>query len=377
MIVLVVLILLSAFFSGTETALMSVNRYRLKHLAREGHAGARIADRLLQQPDRLIVMILIGNNLVNFSASALVTLIAHQLGGAAVAIGVALFTFVIIIFAEVTPKTLAALYPERVALRAAHIYQPLQRLFFPLVWLINRVARLLLRLMGLKEAADDDALSSEELRTVVTEAGHLLPRRRRRMLLRVLDLEKVVVEDIMVPRGEVIGIDINDDWTQILDTIQHSRHTRLPVFEDNLDHCLGILHLRRVAHPLAEGLLDHHRLTSLLYEPYFVPEGTPLNRQLIHFQTDHKRFAIVVDEYGDTQGIVTLEDVLEEIVGEFTNAQLNPAKDLIRQSDGSFLVNASINLRDLNRYMNWKLPTDSAKTLNGLVIETLETIPKV
>ncbi len=375
---LVVLLLLSAFFSGSETALMSLNRYKLRHKARAGHRGAQLADKLLQRPDRLIGLILLGNNAVNISASALVGVVSLQRGGeVGFAIGTAALTFVVLIFAETAPKTLAALHPERIAYPAAFIYVPLLKLLYPLVWLTNAMANGVLFVLGLrKRDADGYSLSREELRTVVYEAGARISQEYRNMLINILDLEKVTVDDVMVPHNEVIGIDLNDDIEAIAEVVRNSEHTRLPVYRDNIDNVVGLLHFRRLANLASQPGFDKDDLQGLLVEPYFVPEGTPLSTQLVQFQKGRQRFALVVDEYGDIQGIVTLEDILEEIVGEFTTDPAADDEDIVRESENSFLVNGAANIREMNRVMNWSLPTNGAKTLNGLILETLETIPE-
>ena len=375
---LVVLLLLSAFFSGSETALMSLNRYKLRHKARAGHRGAQLADKLLQRPDRLIGLILLGNNAVNISASALVGVVSLQRGGElGFAIGTAALTFVVLIFAETAPKTLAALHPQRIAYPAAYIYVPLLKLLYPLVWLTNAMANGVLFLLGLrKRDADGYSLSREELRTVVYEAGARISQEYRNMLINILDLEKVTVDDVMVPHNEVIGIDLNDDIEAIAEIVRNSEHTRLPVYRDNIDNVVGLLHFRRLANLASQPGFDKDVLQGLLVEPYFVPEGTPLSTQLVQFQKGRQRFALVVDEYGDIQGIVTLEDILEEIVGEFTTDPAADDEDIVRESENSFLVNGAANIREMNRVMNWSLPTNGAKTLNGLILEYLETIPE-
>jgi Mg2+/Co2+ transporter CorB len=375
---LVVLLLLSAFFSGSETALMSLNRYRLRHKARTGHRGAKLADKLLQRPDRLIGLILLGNNAVNISASALVGVVSVQIGGElGFAIGTAALTLVILIFAETAPKTLAALHPERVAFPAAYIYVPLLRLLYPLVWLTNIMANAVLFLCGLRNIdTDGDSLSREELRTVVYEAGARISQKYRQMLVNILDLEKVTVDDVMVPHNEIVGIDLDDPLEESAELIRGSEHTRLPVYRDNIDNVLGLLHLRRLANLASQSGFTKDDVERLLVEPYFVPEGTPLSTQLVQFQKGRQRFALIVDEYGDIQGIVTLEDILEEIVGEFTTDPAADDEDIIRESDKTFLVNGTANIREMNRVMNWSLPTDGAKTLNGLILEYLETIPE-
>lgn len=375
---LVLLLLLSAFFSGSETALMSVNRYRLRHRAKAGHRGAKLTESLLQRPDRLIGLILLGNNLVNFSAASLVALIALKVGGQpAVAIGTLVLTLVVLIFSEAAPKTLAALNPERIAYPAAFIYYPLLKILYPLVWLTSVASNGVLFLFGVRQKdVDGYALSREELRTIVYEAGARISSRYRHMLLNILDLEKVTVEDVMIPRNEIVGIDLDDDVSEISRSISESEHTRLPVYRENIDHVIGVLHLRTLANWSNNPANDKKALESLVLDPYFVPEGTPLSTQLLQFQKAKQRLALVVDEYGDIQGIVTLEDILEEIVGEFTSDPASDDQEIVRDGENAFLVNGGANIRDLNRLMNWKLPTAGPKTLNGLILEFLEAIPE-
>jgi Mg2+/Co2+ transporter CorB len=377
---LVVLVALSAFFSGTETALMSINRYRLRHRAREGSAGARAAEQLLQTPDRLIGLILICNNFVNSASAAIVTVIALELGGETyAAVGVGLYTIVLILFGEVAPKTFGALYPERIALPAALIYRALLKALYPLVVATNVLANGVLRLLGIsREKASATSLSREELRTVVAEASTVIPHRHQRMLMSILDLERIHVEDIMVPRNEIAGIDVTDEWEDILDQLRDSRHTRIPVYDGSLDDLVGILHMKKVARLMARDEFDREQLVALARsrEPYYVPEGTSLNTQLLNFQRQRRRVAFVVDEYGDVQGLVTLEDLLEEIVGEFTSDTSSLHKDVHKEKGGSFIVNAAASVRTLNRKMGWSLPTSGPRTLNGLIVEYLETIPE-
>ena len=373
---LAVLLLLSAFFSGSETALMSLNRYQLRHKAREGHRGARLAERLLKRPDRLIGLILLGNNLVNFSAASLVAVIAFEIGGQpAVALGTLILTLVVLIFSEAAPKTLAALHPERLAFPAAVVYYPLLKITYPIVWLTNTASNAVLYLLGVRENGSElQALTREELRTLVYEAGARLSPRYRKMLLSILDLEKVTVDDVMVPHNEIIAIDLNSDDDAIETIIRDSQHTRMPVYRDDIDHVVGVLHFRRLAN-LAQQDISKESLEGLLSEPYFVPEGTPLSTQLVQFQRRRERIALVVDEYGDIQGIVTLEDILEEIVGEFTTDPADEEDDVVKEASDTFLVDATANIRELNRSQNWNLPTDGPKTINGLIVEMLETIP--
>lgn len=374
---LVFLLLLSAFFSSSETALMTLNRYRLRHQARAGNRSAKLIETLLSRPDRLIGLILLGNNLVNIFAASLTTIIAIRIGGdSAIAAGALILTVVILIFAEVTPKTLAALQPERVAKPAAYVYYPLLKLAYPVVWLLNAISNGMLLLLGVSpNKLSGDALSQEELRTVVMEASSLIPRRHKRMLLSILDLENVAVDDVMVPRNEIVGLDLDDSIDEILSQLQSSPHTRLPLYRENLDNIVGMVHIRKLARLLTSGRLDRDSLCDLAREPYFVPEGTPLHVQLVNFQASKRRYALVVDEYGDIQGLVTLEDILEEIVGEFTAMPITLYQEADRQPDGSYVVSGTANIRDLNRSLNWDLPTDGAKTVNGLILEELETIP--
>jgi Mg2+/Co2+ transporter CorB len=371
------LIVLSAIFSGSETALMAVNRYRLRHLSRIGHAGARRVEKLLSQPDRLIGLVLLCNNFVNILASSIATVIALRLWGeAGIAIGAALLTVVLLVFSEVTPKTLAALHPQRLAFVAGYYLSVLLTVLLPLVLAVNVVSNGLLRLLGVRlKDGDQDTLGREELRTVLFEAGHHFSPRHRGMLLRILDLESVVVEDVMVHRNEVRYIDLDDSWADILTQLRGSLHTRVPVCRGSLDQVLGILHLRRVTHLLGDDGFDLARLQTLLQEPYYVPEGTALTQQLLRFQSGHERLALVVNEYGDTVGLVTVEDILGEIIGEFNDTQAAGKTDVHPQADGSCLVAGGASVRELNRAMGWDLPLTEAKTLNGAILEHLEDIP--
>ncbi|MDH5710627.1 MAG: HlyC/CorC family transporter [Gammaproteobacteria bacterium] len=377
-IILIVLILLSAFFSGSETALMTLNRYRLKHLSDEGHRGAKLARRLLHRPDRLLGLILLGNNFVNILASAIATIIALRLHGeAGIAIATGLLTLTVLIFAEVTPKTLAALKPEKVAFVAAYIYTPLLKLLYPLVWLVNMFANRLLALFGVHVAeGQKDKISADEFRAVVNEANQFIPGEHTEMLLRILDLENSSVEDIMIPRNEITGIDLTDDWSNIERQITNSQRTRVPVYHDSIDNTVGVLHLRKVLNLLARGELNLENVNALIRKAYFIPEGTSLTRQLLNFQKKKRRSALVVDEYGSIQGLVTLEDILEEIVGRFTTDAPTRNFDLYEQEDGSYLIDGGTHIRDINRSLNWSLPQGGPKTLNGLILEHMEIIPE-
>ena len=372
------LLFLSGFFSGSETGLISLNRYRLKHLVKARHPGAVRASRLLDQPERLIGLILLGNNFVNILASAIATILGLRLAGeAGIAIATGILTFTILIFAEVAPKTLAALNPERIAFPAAFILGPLLRILYPLVWLVNLLTSGLFKLLGISRAGGEPhALNTEELRTVVNEAGALIPRRHQRMLTNILDLEKVTVEDIMIPRNEIVGVDMDEDLKTVMRELTDTQHTRVPIFRGDIDHIIGILHVRSLLPLLRQEEVQAEDILQQVREPYFVPEGTPLNTQLLNFQRQKRRIGLVVDEYGDIQGLVTLEDILEEIVGEFTTDPAAAHKDIHLQEDNTYLVDAGISVRELNRVLKWTLPTRGPKTLNGLVIEYLETIPE-
>jgi|TARA_R100001244_G_scaffold104485_5_gene77489 Mg2+/Co2+ transporter CorB len=376
-IILAGLILLSAFFSSSETGMMSLNRYRLKHMAKTGHRGARRAQSLLNRTDQLIGVILIGNNFVNIFASAIATVIAIRIwGDAGIAIATVLLTIVILIFAEVTPKTLAALFPEKIAFPASHVLGPLLKLLYPVVWAVNLFTGAILKIIGV--SADDAAnehLSREELRTLVNEAGALIPAKHKDMLVSILDLEKVTVNDIMVPRNEVVGIDLDDDLDTILRQLRSSQHTRLPVFKGDINNIQGVLHLRNASKLLLHDEINKAMLMQLCREPYFIPESTPLNTQLINFQKEKRRFGIVVDEYGEVLGLATLEDILEEIVGEFTTDYAATSPDIIPQDDGTYIIDGTSAVRTINKTLGWKLPIDGPKTLNGLITETLENIP--
>lgn len=375
--VLVFLIFLSGFFSAAEIGLMTVNRYRVRHLAESGHRGARLAQRLLRRPDRVLGVVLLGNNFGNIAASSVATLMAVKLYGPGIlALVTGILTLVILIISEVAPKTLAALYPEAVAFGAAYVLTPLLRVLYPLVALINFLANHLLQLFGVSvKPKTPDQLSTEELRAVVMEAGTLIPKTHQSMLLGILDLEKTTVEDVMVPRREVEGIDLEADWDEILEILGSSHYTRLPVFRGSLDNVIGMLHVRRALHLALAGRLTRDTLQAAVLEPYYIPQGTALATQLINFKTSRRHIGLVVDEYGDLMGLVTLEEILEEIVGEFTTQAPGTQDDIFQQPDGSFLINGSTSIRDINRTLGWQLPLDGPKTLNGLITEYLEDIP--
>lgn len=376
--ILLILIIISGYFSSSETSMMALNRYRLRHLVKRKHKGAIRANKLLEQPDRLIGIILIGNNFVNIFASAIATIIAVRLfGDAGILIATVILTIVILIFSEVTPKTIAAVHPEKVAFPFSLPLVFLLRIFHPLVWLVNTMSNYLVRLLGFDtDDLDGDHLTKEELKTVVYESSTHLPVRHQNMLVNILDLEKVSVSDIMVPRNDVVGININDSIDTIMQTIVNSNHTRLPVYKENLNNVLGFLHMRNTAKLIHLDEVNKAELMQLTRESYFAHESTTLHTQLINFQKKKRRIAMVVDEYGDVQGIVTLEDILEEIVGNFTTSMADETDEIHPQQDGSYLIEGSANIREINRALDWDLPTVGAKTLNGLLTEFLENIPE-
>lgn len=368
---------LAAFCAASEIGILSLNRYRLRHLAKTDPRARRI-NNMLSQPDRLLGAILIGNTF----ATALGSSVSNDLAGRAFGeLGIVLspfiFTIVLLIFAESAPKTVAALKPEGTSFFVSRPLQIMLWFFYPIVITITMLSNALIRLFGVKPGVKvSDALSTEEFRTVLNEAGGLIPRRHQSMLLSILDLEKVRVDHIMVPRNEVIGIDLDDDPNTIVAALTETQHTLLPVYRSDLDNVQGIFHTRNVAKVITQEGFNQNALLKAMDEPYFVPEGTSLHTQLLNFQQNKRRFALVVDEYGDVLGLVTLEDILEEIVGEFTTGGTSIATDVQPQEDGSFLVDGSVNLRDLNRMLHWDLPTEGPATLNGLILETLETIPE-
>ena len=374
---LIFLLLCSAFFSSSETGILSLNRYRLKHLAKEGHRGAKRVSALLSRPDRLLGTILIGNNFVNILASSIATVLALQWWGeAGIAIATIGLTLILLVFGEITPKTMAALRPEAVAYPLSLPLLLLLKLFYPLVILLGWISNGLLRLMGVDPTRKrSDSLTTEELRSVVRESGHELPKNRQDMLLGILNLERVTVDDIMIPRNEVTGINLDDDLDSIINQLTNTTHTRLPLFRTDINQIEGIVHMRQIARLLTHNQLSKDALLAACNEPYFVPEGTPLSTQLINFQKQKRRIGIVVDEYGDVIGIVTLEDILEEIVGDFSNQDTLRSPDIHPQEDGTQVIDGAAYIREINKALDWHLPSDGPKTLNGLITEALESIP--
>jgi Mg2+/Co2+ transporter CorB len=374
---LAALIIMSGFFSSSETSMMALNRYRLKHLRKQQHRGAQRASKLLERPDRLIGLILIGNNLVNIAASAIATVIAIRLyGDAGIVIATILLTLIILIFAEVTPKTIAALHPEGIAFPASVVLLPLLRVMMPIVAIVNFVTNGLLRLLGVNpDLNGDERVSREELRTIVSDPGAMIPQRHRGMLVNILDLEGVTVDDIMVPRNEFYGIDLDDSDEVIVEKIRRSSHTLLPVWREDSNNIEGVMHLRNASQVLSGDGISREKLMQCLDKPYFIPESTPLHTQLRNFQQKKFRLALVVDEYGDVIGLVAVADILEEIVGEFTSNLNDNAGEIYPQRDGSYVFDGGAGVRDVNKALKWDLPTDGPKTLSGLILENLESFP--
>jgi len=371
------MLILSAFFSGSETALMTLNRYRLKHLVKLKHFGALDAHRLLQRPDRLIGLILLLNNFVNIVAASVTTLIAVHLfpeEESSIAIAAGILTLVMLIYSDVTPKTLAGVRPEFLAFFSAWIYSPLLKLFYPVVWFVNLFISLQLRLVGIDvKKRRQNSLNTDELKSIIAETENLMPARYQKMLLGILNLESATVEDIMTPRHEIIGIDLDESTEDIIQQIKTSPHTRLPVYKKSIDRVIGFLHLRKVLTQVNSHDFDKQTIIDLLSKPAFIPESTPVHTQMLKFKNEKIRIGLVVDEYGDVQGLVTLDDLLQEIVGELITDDTCSARE---QSDGSYLVDANTTIRELNRVTQWELPTEGPKTLNGLIIELMETIPE-
>jgi Mg2+/Co2+ transporter CorB len=373
LLALVVLIVIGALLASTEAAFLSINRYRLRHQARLGNRSARLTEALLTEPERLFGVILACKTVVLLATAALTALLALRGGGEwELIVSVSALAVVMLVLGEVVPKSLGARYADQLALPAAWLLTALVRVLYPITWLASRISQSLLRLV---DAHREPKVSSEDLRTA---ASTVIPYSQQRMLGTILDLESATVEDIMIPRSEIASIDLSDDWDTILEVLRTTPHTRLPVCTGNLDNIVGILHMKKVAHALAHGELSRNALGDLAREreAYFVPEGTTLSMQLHNFQRDRRRIALVVDEYGDLRGLVTLEDILEEIVGEFTSDPSTLHKDIHRDSDGSYVISGAINVRVLNRTLGWTLPTDGPRTLNGLILELLETIPE-
>jgi Mg2+/Co2+ transporter CorB len=375
--ILVTLLVLSAFFSGSETGMMSLNPYRLRH-QRKKSAGARRAAKLLSMPDRLIGLILIGNNAVNILAAIIANMLAIYYVGEAAApwVATATLTILVLVFSEVTPKTIAAQNPEWFAFKASHILKPLLQLLTPLVWLINKLTNTFIGFLGFDPNRNrDDSLDSEELKSLVELSGHKISNSNQGMLRAILDLDNMTVEDIMIPRNEVSGLDLEDDIEILMEQILSCEYTRQPIYSGDINNIVGIFHVRKANHLLRAETITHKAIKRFADEAYFIPESTRLTTQLLNFKKMRSRFAVVVDEYGEVQGLVTLEDILEEIVGDFTTNEADKIDEVIAQKDGSYLIDGAATIRDINKLTGWDLPLDGPKTMNGLVHEHLESIP--
>jgi len=380
-IALVVLLVLSGFFSISETSMIALNRYRLRHLVSQGHGGARRAAELLKRTDRLLGAILIGNNIANAAAATLAGIVAVHLFGEnkiAYAMSTLAISFLIIVFSEITPKVIGAAYPEKIALPLAYVLGPLQRVMQPAIWFVNLFSRPLLWLARVPAEGTTEIpkLTSEEIRTIVLESSHFMPKKHVSILLNLFDLGNITVQDIMVPRAKIESVALSDDMATIARQLATSYHMRLPVFRDSLGEVAGVLHLRKVLGPLHAGALDKEELEQLIVEPYFVPASTPVLSQLQYFQENRERIALVVDEYGELMGLVTLEDIIEEIIGKFTTTVPSAAPALRWDEDGSATTDGAMPVREVNRALGLALPTDGPKTLNGLILEHLQEIPE-
>lgn len=378
---LILLVIVSAFFSAAEIAMISLNRHRLRHLAASGSHGARIAEKLLSRPDRLISVILLGSNAVNALFATLTTLTVVRLMGedeSAIGIATVVITLVVLILTDLAPKTLAALHPERVALPSAYILRPLLWIIYPVVWIINGIANGMLRLIGIRvqDGRVVNRVAPEELKTMILEAGVLIPESHQDMLIAILDLEKITVEDVMIPRNHIEDIDIDAEWSDVVDRLTSSNHTRLPAYRGSADNVVGVIHARRVLNLLREDRLNRESLKEAILEPYFIPAGTSLTTQLLNFRETTHRMGLVVDEYGDLKGLVTLDEIVKEIVGDFATRTIGRTQELAPEADGSYIVRGGTSLRELNRKLDWNLPIDGTRTLNGLLIEHLENIPE-
>ncbi|GAA0293189.1 HlyC/CorC family transporter [Psychrosphaera haliotis] len=379
-IALAALIFVSAYFSSSETGLMALNKYRLKHLQNEGHKGAIRVSKMMERPDQLIGLILIGNNLVNIGASFLAAEIGQRLyGDVGLAVAAFVLTFIILIFAEVTPKTLAALHPEKIAYPSSWVLNILMKILYPFVLIVNYITNGILIMLRISaKDRQEHSLSSEELRTVVNESGGLLEDKHQNMLVNLLDIENITVEDIMVPRNEIYALDINDDWKDLQRGLTNAQHTRLLLYRDNIDDAVGFIHVRDALRLLSKDDFTKNNLLRAVREIYFTPEGTSIITLMQKLQQNKERIGLVVDEYGDIQGLFTLEDILEEIVGDFTTGiAVYTSDEVEEQKDGSFVIEGSANIREINKEMTWDLPIDGPKTINGLILEFMEEIPEI
>ncbi|WP_295624940.1 HlyC/CorC family transporter [uncultured Nitrosomonas sp.] len=381
LIALAILLIVSGFFSLSETSMMAINRYRLRHLAKQGHRGARLTVKLLEKTDRLLGVILLGNNLLNTASATLVAVIVATLfvqDEFALLMGTIAVTFAILVFSEITPKVIAAAYPERIALAASYVLTPLLIICYPIVWFVNLFVSGLLILFRLKpeNVELEQKISTEELKMLVLEGGHFIQHKHQSMLLNLFDLEEITVDDVIVPRNQVEAIDLNADDEFIHAQLLTCHHTRLPIYRERMDNIVGLVHVRKVLNQMQGGKITASTLEKVMRKPYFIPSGTSLFSQLQLFQENQKRVGLVVDEYGEWMGLVTLEDIIEEIIGEFTTQAPTQTSIFLKQEDGSILVEGRTLLRELNRKLDFQFPLDGPKTLNGLILEYFEDIPE-
>ena len=377
-IVLIILFLLSAFFSGSETALMSINKYKMRHQAKLNNKGAKAAKKLLENPDKIIGVILLGNNLTNILITQIATLISLRVyGDIGLAIATGLLTIFILIFAELTPKTIGQMHSERIAYSSSLLYKPMLILLYPFVFIINFIANSIIKIMGLEDNVAKSSLSTEELKTVLSESSIKFPKPHLKMLESIIDLEKATVEDIMIPRSDIYGIDINEDISSVVSNFKVTPYTRIPVYEDNIENILGLIHIKNIAPLLASKSINDAEIRSLIKKPYYIVSGTSLYRQLLNFQKEKRRIAFIIDEYGDIQGLVTLEDILEEIVGDFTSDPSSSEEILTTKNDNVFIIDGGVHVREINQELGTKLIAKEAKTINGFILEHTENLPEI
>ena len=377
-IVLVILFLLSAFFSGSETALMSINKYKMRHQAKLNNKGAKAAKKLLENPDKVIGVILLGNNLTNILITQIATLISLRLyGDIGLAIATGLLTIFILIFAELTPKTIGEMHSEKIAYSSSLLFKPMLIILYPLVFLINFIANSIIKIMGLSDNTSKSSLTSDELKTVLSEASIKFPKPHLRMLESIIDLEKATVEDIMIPRSDIYGIDIGEDIATVVNNFKSTPYTRIPVYDDNIENLLGLIHIKNIAPMLASNSIDESEIKKLIKKPYYIVSGTSLYRQLLNFQKEKRRIGFIIDEYGDIQGLVTLEDILEEIVGDFTSDPANSEEIIPTDNENIFIIDGGAHVREINQILNINLDAKNAKTINGFILEHIENLPKI
>ncbi|MFL2560124.1 MAG: HlyC/CorC family transporter [Gammaproteobacteria bacterium] len=376
--ILIILFLLSAFFSGSETALMSINKYKMRHQAKLNNAGAKAAKKLLENPDKLLGVILLGNNLTNILITQIATFISFNIyGDIGIAIATGFLTIFILIFAELIPKTIGEMHSEKVAYSSSVLYKPMLIILYPLVFLINLIANNIIKIMGLKDNISKGSLSSEELKTVLSESSMKFSKPHLKMVESIIDLEKATVEDIMIPRSEIFGIDLSEDIITVVNNFKNTPYTRIPVYEDNIENLLGLVHVKQIAPMLASKNINETGIRKLIKTPYYIVSGTSLYRQLLNFQKEKRRIGFIVDEYGNIQGLVTLEDILEEIVGDFTSDP-GASEDIIAtENKNIFIIDGGIHVREINQSLNINITPKQAKTINGFLLEHTENLPEI